>query len=288
MPSEVAGFAYSPESYTPRPSDDADADLRRCVEELIDALRRRVLENDALLNELDERDQTIAQLEATIKQLEAELRRARVNRHRVRGAGVFLAALLTNAAVSFGAAAGGTYAASHPATAKPTPAIEQAGPVGDDVRSVLKQCEELIAHAEIHHVSDSDPFHLPRESASIEPEGHAVETQADTSGINANDVAGGSDAATTRQGANVADDLDLTETVNPPGPTGPTGSSQQNGPDGPNGPTGFTGEVGIPGRLTGPEFDRPATVANAGVAEGTDTAHDATVETNETPPRPLS
>jgi hypothetical protein len=186
-----------------------DTDLRRNVEELIDALRRRVLENDALVQLLEEREQTVTQLEATILQLQAELRRGRVNPHRVRSAALFVGALLTNAVVSFGAGAGGAIVGAHEASSKPTTVIEIEGTVGDDVRSVLKQCEQLIERSQSHRVGQDETAHAS-ESESVQiinPEGIASTAQFGVPSVST------APPVATELVANVGDPVNISDTV---------------------------------------------------------------------------
>ena len=65
--------------------DPEQVALRKGVEALVNLLHRRVLQNDALLRRLEEREQTIAQVEATIGLLRAELARRSISPGRVAG-----------------------------------------------------------------------------------------------------------------------------------------------------------------------------------------------------------
>jgi Helix-turn-helix domain len=142
-----------------------DAQLRKSVEKLIRALEHRVVDNDALSQQLVERDQTIAQLEATIAQLRAELLRHRVSPSRIgpiaRTAGV----LLMNAVISFSAAAGGTLAGQGLAHDSPAPryGIEVDGHVGDEIRAAARECRSVVRLSEsISGVADERALRLGR------------------------------------------------------------------------------------------------------------------------------
>ena len=107
---------------------------------------------------------------------------------------------MTVSAAFGGAVAGGVV--------KPTPIVETPGVFGNDVRGVLKVCEDLIAEsqrAETHHVSDTDDGHVD-DSENREIKGHAVKVNAGSVGSESPnlratvDHAGGTDSATVAAG----------------------------------------------------------------------------------------
>jgi hypothetical protein len=146
---------------------EQDARLRRSIEQLIETLERRVLENDELLAVLDERDQTITQLEAQVVALQAELQRRRINPRRV--------GLLAETVSVLAATFVGTFAGSMPAALMdhssapnhPSHLVEITGPVGDNVRIVITQCEKVASEAHAARIRSATlPF-----DRTIEPQG---------------------------------------------------------------------------------------------------------------------
>ncbi len=132
-----------------------DAKLRKNVEKLMDALRRRVLENDDLLAQLTHRDEVVQRVELVLQLLDMELREGLASPERAKPLARYVGNLLLTAAVAYSS----TRAAERPA---PTPSkpprtlVEVEGHVGDDVRVVLGACNVIV------HVSAAATSAVPR------------------------------------------------------------------------------------------------------------------------------
>jgi hypothetical protein len=134
------------DEFAPGLLDQPEHVLGRAVEVLVGEVERHVLQNEALLAILDEKQQIIEQLEGLVKTLQAELHRQHLSSARVRGPLSGIRAILASATITAVAAFGGGYGAGVAGSSQATPSgkvvqLRNApGEVGDAVRAVLSEC----------------------------------------------------------------------------------------------------------------------------------------------------
>jgi hypothetical protein len=128
------------------------AELQRRVEALIHELQHQVLENQALLAAISERDQFIIQLEGQLQSLREELRRDEVDPGRVRwNVGVIRYLLATAVAAFMGTAPdlASRLTARDSGSAPHVLMVDLPGKPGDDVRALVASCDSTVEVIEL-------------------------------------------------------------------------------------------------------------------------------------------